>query len=135
MRPAAAVDAVAAADPVYLPHPDRLPLFAGRSGEVRVVVEEASGRAAPRGAARGGSVREGRAGRHRSSGFRRRPTTCTGCAGSPTPAEEKTLAKIDAGEIVGYRGNLRPYVSTAKRRDGAGEGRLGGRGAALRDAD
>lgn len=33
----------------------------------------------------------------------------------PTPADEQRLKEIEAGKLIGYRENLRPYIDTAKR--------------------
>lgn len=109
------IEAVAAAEAVYLPHPDRLPLFMGREGPVRVVVEEETQAdllpqaervvAALKKAGREAAVQKVSSASYDTLWMR----------WYPGKAEEKLLAKIDAGEVVGYRGNMRPYINTAKR--------------------
>jgi hypothetical protein len=108
------IDAATPADAVFCPHPDRLPLFMGRKQEVRVVVEETQADALPdaqrivaalQKAGRSASIEEVSSASYDMYWLR----------WVPTKLEENTLSKIDAGEVVGYRGNLQPYVNSAKR--------------------
>ncbi len=112
--PIASVAAVAPAPPVYLPHADRVPLFLSRKDEVHVIVEETQDRgladaerlvAALRKSGRPASLRRVDPGSY--DGLKMR--------WFPTRRETDLLAKIDAGEVIGYRINLKPYISTATR--------------------
>ena len=108
------VTAVAMAPDVYLPHSDRLPPFLNQPGPVRVVVEETQTALQPdaerivaalKKIGRDASIQSVTASSYDMYWLR----------WIPTSADEQTLAKIDAGEVVGYRGELRPYINTAKR--------------------
>ncbi len=108
------IEAVVPTKDVYLPHPDRFPLFMSQPGPVRVVVEETQTSLRPdaerivaalKKIGRDASVQLVTASSYDMHWLR----------WIPTHADERTLAQIDAGEIVGYRGDLKPYINTAKR--------------------
>lgn len=106
--------AVAETAAVYLPHPDRIPLFLSRKGEVRVVVEETQAQdsadaerivAALRKSGRAAIVEKVEPGSYDSLKMR----------WFNTRHEDDVLAKIDAGEVIGYRIDLESYVNKATR--------------------
>ncbi len=106
---------VAEAPDVYLPHPDRLTAFLSHQVPVRIVVEQSQRAshladaerlvAALRKIGRDATVQN-----VSSSSF-----DMYWLRWLPRPQDEQTLARIDAGEVVGYRGDLKPYINTAKR--------------------
>jgi hypothetical protein len=114
IAPEPSAPAVAEAAPIYLPHPDRIPLFLSRKGEVRVVVEETQAQdladaerivAALKKSGRPAVVEKIEPGSYDSLKLR----------WFNTKHEDDVLAKIDAGEIVGYRIDLKSYINTSTR--------------------
>ncbi len=104
--------AVTAAPEVYLPHPERLALFAGRKGEVRVLVEETQAALLPEAERVVEALKK--------SG---RPATLQRVGAEsfdtvwlrwfPGPREQQLFERIDKGEVVGYRGNLQSLMIKA----------------------
>ncbi|HEY8667314.1 MAG TPA: PQQ-binding-like beta-propeller repeat protein, partial [Tepidisphaeraceae bacterium] len=106
------LNAIAQAPDVFIPHPDRLPLFLKGQGDVRVIIEETQADLEPdaqrivdalKSAGRTAIVEKVQA-----TSF-----DTVWLKWFPGPKEEKVLGQIDKGELIGYRGQLSPYVSKA----------------------
>ncbi len=114
VKTASTISAVSGTEPVYLPHPDRIGLFMKRQEPVRIVVEETQGDLLPQ--AQRLVAAFTKAGRNASI---QRVSDASydmyWLRFIPNSANLKTMAKIDAGEVVGYRGDLKAFINTSKR--------------------
>jgi len=109
-----AVKAAVATNPVHVLQAHRISLFMQRKGLVRVVVEDTQEEFLPEAerivAALKKAGREAEVQRVGGSSF-----DTLWLRWFPGKPEERLLAKIDSGEVVGYRGNMRPHIDKTKR--------------------
>ena len=111
---AGAMQAVAPLPEVYVPHPDRLQRFLKRAGEVRILVEETQGDLAPLADQVASALaKAGRPARVQKVGPESYDTWNQRWFW--TKADDAVMDRIRAGEIVGYRGQLAPFIVKATR--------------------
>jgi len=111
---AAAMKASAAVPEVFIPHPDRLVRLAEGTNEIRVMLEETQGDFEPLAQ----QIVDALTKAGRKAVIQRVDAASFDTLWLrywPRKAEEEVLAKIDAGTIVGYRGQMRSYIDRQRR--------------------
>ncbi|MFP4027771.1 MAG: hypothetical protein ACLFWL_08280 [Candidatus Brocadiia bacterium] len=115
LTPTENVAAAKPGDDVFLPHPQRVPEFINGEGKIRVVVENTQTDYWPEARkiveAFEAIGREAEIQRVRASMYDTLPLRWL-----PRSEDKELLEEIDAGEVVGYRGHMEPYIDEKHRR-------------------
>jgi len=99
---------------VFIPHADRLARLTGGTGEIRVLLEETQGDLEPLAKQLVDALTKA----GRKAAIQRVDAASFDTLWLrfwPGKAEEEVTAKIDAGAIVGFRGQMRSYIDRARR--------------------